>query len=72
MADQLEELKKARIALINERSTRASVIAASRGSVADGAMDGLIKVQKAIEAIDRAIEELNEAEEEYEEEDVDD
>ena len=71
MADQLEELKKARIALINERSSRARDIAASGGSVPDGAMDGFIKVQEAIEAIDRAIGELDDAEEEYEE-DVDD
>jgi hypothetical protein len=35
-------------------------------------MENFIKVQDAIEAIDRAIEELGEAEEEYEEEDVDD
>ena len=72
MADQLEELKKARSAVVNERRTRARAIATSDGAITDSAMDGFIKVQDAIEAIDRAIDELDETEEEYDEEDVDD
>ncbi|WP_024517961.1 hypothetical protein [Bradyrhizobium sp. Tv2a-2] len=72
MADQLEELKKAREVLIRERRTRTATIVSTKGSIGDPALDAFIKVQEAIEAVNRAIDELDEAEEEYEEEDVDD
>jgi predicted metal-dependent peptidase len=66
MPDDLNQLKKAREALIRERRNRAATIVSTSGSIGDAALDALIKVQEAIEVIDLAIEDLR-----YEEEDLD-
>jgi hypothetical protein len=69
--DDLQDLTNARNALIRERSTRVKTLAAP-GAIANGALDALIKVQQAIDVIDRAIEELEEAMEEDDDEEEDD
>lgn len=61
--DDLQDLMKARTALTNERRTRARGIATSSGTISNELMENVIKVQEAIDVIDRAIEELEEAEE---------
>lgn len=62
MADEdLQDLMNARAALINERRNRTKTIA-NPGAITNEAMGNFIKVQEAIEAIDRAIEELEEEE----------
>ena len=66
MPDDLDQLKKAREALMRERRNRAATIVSTSGSIGDAALDALIKVQEAIEVIDLAIEDLR-----YEEEDMD-
>jgi len=65
MPDDLDQLKKAREALMRERRNRAPTIVSTSGSIGDAALDALIKVQEAIEVIDLAIEDLR-----YEEEDL--
>jgi hypothetical protein len=59
--DDLEDLTDARAALVNKRLSWARTIAIP-GDIAEGAIRGLIEVQKAIEVIDIAIEELEEEE----------
>jgi predicted metal-dependent peptidase len=49
MPDDLNQLKKAREALIRERRNRAATIVSTSGSIGDAALDALIKVQEAIE-----------------------
>ena len=66
MPDDLNQLKKAREALIRERRNRAATIVSTSGSIGDAALDALIKVQEAIEVIDLAIEELRYEEDEDE------
>lgn len=68
--DDLQDLLKARAALVNKRRTWAQTIA-TPGEVAENAIQAIIEVQQAIEVVDRAIEELEEADEleEAEEED---
>jgi hypothetical protein len=68
--DHLQELEKARAALVKKRRTLVQTIANS-SDIPDGAIQALIEVQQAIEVIDLAVEELADAEleEELEEED---
>ncbi|WP_407175182.1 hypothetical protein [Bradyrhizobium sp. STM 3562] len=71
--DHLEDLLKARAALVNKRRTLAQTIAVP-SDIPENAIRGMIEVQQAIAAIDLAIEELEEEEldeelEEAEEED---
>jgi hypothetical protein len=70
MSDDLEQLIKAREALIRERRTRTATIASTSGSISDAAMDAFIKVENAIESVELAIERLQD-EEEMEEDDED-
>jgi hypothetical protein len=66
--DHLQELEKARAALVRKRRTWVQTIA-DPGDIPSGAIRALIEVQQAIEVIDIAIEELADAdlEEELEE-----
>jgi hypothetical protein len=64
MSDDLEQLIKAREALIRERRTRTATIASTSGSISDAAMDAFIKVENAIESVELAIERLQDEEEE--------
>lgn len=59
--DHLQDFENARAALVKKRLSLAQAIA-NPGSIADGAITGLIEVQNAIEVIDIAIEELEEEE----------
>jgi Skp family chaperone for outer membrane proteins len=70
MADDLEDLKKARSALVDERRNYAKSLAVGyQPGKTQEATRGIIDAQEAIEAIDRAIEELEEVEEvDYDEE----
>ena len=56
MSDPVEDLQKARSAFVNNRRQIASLLAGihPRGKTAE-ATDGIIQLQKAIEAIDAAI-----------------
>ena len=56
MSDPVEDLQKARSALVNGRRRFAAVLAGThpRG-LTEEATDGIIQLQKAIEAIDAAI-----------------
>ncbi len=56
MSDPVEDLQKARLALVNDRRQFASLLGGTyqRGKTAE-ATDRLIHLQKAIEAIDAAI-----------------
>jgi uncharacterized membrane-anchored protein YitT (DUF2179 family) len=64
MSDDIKQLKKVREALIKERRTRMATILSTSGSISDAAMDALIKVQNAIEAVEVAIDEEEMIEEE--------
>lgn len=65
--DDLEDLKKARSALVNERCNYAKTLADGyQSGKTQEATRGIIEAQQAIEAIDRAIEELEEVD--YDEE----
>jgi hypothetical protein len=55
--DDLQDLTSARNALIRERSTRVKTLTAP-GVITNEALDALIKVQQAIDVIDRAIGQL--------------
>jgi hypothetical protein len=63
----IEDLEKARAALVAKRLAWAKTIAAP-GEISPGAISAIIEVQQAIDVIDRAIDEL-EVEEDDEEED---
>ena len=54
--DHLQDLEKARAALVNQRRTWAQTIA-SPGEIPENAIRAIIEVQRAIEVIDSAIEE---------------
>jgi hypothetical protein len=63
MANDLDQLKKAREALIKERIKRTTTILTGGASITETAMDNFVKVQEAIEAVERAIEQLEDEEE---------
>ena len=65
--DSLQDLKKARAALVAKRLTWAKTIAAPGDP--GGAISAIIEVQQAIDVIDQAMDELEEADEQEEEED---
>jgi hypothetical protein len=65
--DPLQDLEKARAALVAKRLAWAKTIAAP-GEISQGAISTIVEVQQAIEVIDRAIEELEETEEEDDDE----
>jgi hypothetical protein len=67
MPNDLDQLRKAREALIRERRTRTATIVSTSGSIGDSALDAFMKVQEAIEAVNSAIDELEAAD--YDEED---
>jgi hypothetical protein len=68
--DPLQDLEKARAALVAKRLAWAKTIAAP-GEIPGGAISAIIEVQQAIDVIDHAIEELEAAEEEGDEEEDD-
>jgi hypothetical protein len=65
--DPLQDLEKARAALVAKRLAWAKIIAAP-GEISQGAISAIIEVQQAVDVIDRAIEELEETEEEDDDE----
>jgi hypothetical protein len=65
--DDLQDLTKARAALVAKRLTWAKTIAAP-GEIPGGAISAIIEVQQAIDVIDSAMEELENVEEEDDEE----
>ena len=69
--DPLQDLEKARAALVAKRLAWAKTIAAP-GEISQGAISAIIEVQQAIDVIDRAIDELEDAEEEEEDDDEED
>ena len=66
--DPLQDLEKARAALVAKRLAWATTIAAP-GEIPGGAISAIIEVQQAIDVIDHAMEELEEADEQEEDED---
>jgi hypothetical protein len=59
--DDLQDLTKARAALVAKRLTWAKTIAAS-GEIPGGAISAIIEVQQAIDVIDSAMEEEDDEE----------
>ena len=59
--EDLEVLVDARKALVSKRHVLAKIIA-TPGDIPEGAIEGLIQIQQAIEVIDIAMEEVQEAE----------
>jgi hypothetical protein len=66
--EHIEQLEKARKRLVEARHNLAGSIANNSGEMGEGLITGIIKIQEAIEAIDRAIEELQDEEDEDEDE----